>query len=149
MDQQLKILVAEDNPDDVSLLQRAFSRAGVEIPIHFVEDGQEAIDYLQEGSPLKQTRTHDPPAMLLLDLKMPRMDGFEVLAWLRQHPEFHDMRVVIFSSSDQPQDMSHAQELGATSYLVKPSASQDYIKVVKDLENHLIQISLVNDLGPH
>src|SRR5262245_2907732 len=111
----LSILVAEDLDGDVEILKRAFSKAGGDARLHLVRDGQEAIEYLQ-----RDPNTHVLPAMLLLDLKMPRVSGFEVLEWLRKHPGLHRLIVVIFTSSDVPEDVNRAYDLGANSYLVKP-----------------------------
>jgi CheY-like chemotaxis protein len=120
---QMKILVAEDDPNDSFLLRRAFSKAGVTVPIHFVRDGQEAIDYLQ-GKPPFVDVINTPPTMLLLDLKMPRLNGFDVLKWLRHQPALKGIFVVVLSSSGLEEDRRQAYALGADSYIMKPNDAQ-------------------------
>jgi len=134
MGSQLRILVAEDNPDDVFLLKRGFAKGGVQVPIHFVKDGQEAIDYLQEKPAFADATSTPVPTMLLLDLKMPKLDGFEVLEWIRQQPKLQTMLVVILSSSTLEQDRSRAYALGADGYAVKPSDPSEMIRLAQRLE---------------
>jgi CheY-like chemotaxis protein len=111
--------VAEDDADDRLLLEIAFARAGLKLPIQFFTDGVEAIQYLEE-SVLRSGQTDHPcPTLLLLDLKMPRCDGFDVLRWIRTQPGLRRMVVVVFTSSDLPEDVNRAYDLGANSYLVK------------------------------
>jgi CheY-like chemotaxis protein len=124
------ILVAEDDTTDAYFFQRAFRRAGLPVALHFVRDGQEVIDYLQ-GTGLYADRTAHPlPQLVLLDLKMPRLDGFEVLEWVRQQPAFSNLQVVIFSSSDEARDINRAYGLGANWYLVKPHSMDELTALV-------------------
>lgn len=116
----LRVLVAEDDEIDAFLLERAFSKAGLKVPLKFVRDGQEAVDYLAAESATAGL-ADSLPVLLLLDLKMPRLDGFDVLKWLRQHPSLKRLSVVVFSSSNEPHDINLAYDLGANSYAVKPS----------------------------
>ena len=114
------ILAAEDQESDALLLKIAYEAAGLPYHLVIVEDGQCAVDYLK-GKPPYGDRVECPlPRMLLLDLKMPRMDGFEVLAWLRKSREFSALPAVVFSNSPRELDMKRAKELGAREYLVKP-----------------------------
>jgi CheY-like chemotaxis protein len=130
MNESGHILVAEDDPTDAFFFQRAFRRAGLPVALHFVRDGQEVIDYLQ-GTGLFSDRTAYPlPHLLLLDLKMPRLDGFDVLEWVRQQPGFSSLQVVIFSSSDEARDINKAYGLGANWYLVKPHSMDELTALV-------------------
>jgi CheY-like chemotaxis protein len=114
------ILVAEDNATDAFFLQRAFSRGGVPVTLQFVRDGQEVIDYLQGVGAFADRSAHPIPRLLLLDLELPRMTGFEVLSWIRKQSALDELQVVIFSGSNEPKDVRRAYGLGANSYWVKP-----------------------------
>src|SRR5262245_57504279 len=117
----LRILVAEDDEFEVLLLRRAFTKAGVEAPVTFVRDGQEALDYFQRQHGFSDERVHPMPTLLVLDLKMPRLDGFDVLKWLRQQPGLRRLLVVVLTSSSEASDVNRAYDLGANSYLRKPT----------------------------
>src|SRR5581483_8303423 len=114
-----KTLVAEDDPNDALLLHCAFKRAGIDAIIHFVSDGVEAIDYLRGKQLFEKVASSTLPGMFLLDLEMPRLDGFGVLEWLRKHPHLRPYRVVVFSSSESEQDLFRARDLGADLCLAK------------------------------
>ena len=124
------ILVAEDDPTDAYFFQRAFRRAGLPVTLHFVRDGQEVLDYLQGSGQFADRTLHPRPQLVLLDLNMPRLDGFQVLTWIRKQPSLHHLQVVIFSSSDEPKDISRAHALGANSYLVKPHSMDELMALV-------------------
>src|SRR5882724_10527721 len=116
MQRSLSILVAEDLPEDAEILRLAFLSAGVNVPLHFVKDGVEAIEYLKGEQHFGDRSKHPLPTLLLLDLKMPRLDGFDVLDWLRLQPGLRRLLVVVLTSSDMPDDVNRAYELGANSY---------------------------------
>jgi CheY-like chemotaxis protein len=141
MNKNLRILVAEDDPNDTLFLQRAFAKAGVEVPVRFVRDGQEAIDYLQQKEPFADAKAYPRPTLLLLDLNMPRLDGFEVLDWLRQQPHLGKPLVVVFSSSPAPEDRNRASTLGAHAYLVKPADPRAFVTVVRELEQYWLRFN--------
>jgi CheY-like chemotaxis protein len=124
------ILVAEDDPTDAYFFQRAFKRAGIPVLLHFVRDGQEVIDYLQGDGQFADRTAHPLPQLILLDLKMPRLDGFEVLEWMREQPGFSSLQVVIFSGSGEPKDIKRAYGLGANWYLVKPHSMEELTALV-------------------
>jgi CheY-like chemotaxis protein len=116
------ILQVEDDEDDVFMLQHAFNRTGIACPLEVVRDGQAAIDYLTRAA-LPANRESTPvPCLVLLDLNLPARTGFEVLKWIRQHPLYKKLVVVIFSASQLQKDINMAYELGANSYIVKPGA---------------------------
>ncbi len=127
------ILHVEDDPNDAFFVRLAFERAGLGANLVRVADGQEAVDYLG-GRGQYSDRTKWPvPALLLLDLKMPVLDGFDVLGWLRAQPEFHRLPILILTSSDAEEDMRRAKKLGATDYLVKSSNWATVVERVRGL----------------
>jgi CheY-like chemotaxis protein len=136
-----KVLIAEDDPSDIFLLKRAFAAAGVTASLHFVRDGQEAIDYLEGEDIYSDRSTHPLPDLFLLDLKMPRLNGFDVLTWLRNQPGLKRLLVTILTSSDQPEDINRAYDLGANSYLLKPNNSQDLSDLVKRVQKYWLEIN--------
>lgn len=113
-------MYVEDECSDVLLLRLAFKREGLAKNLKVVSDGQQAIDYLSGKPPYQERAEHPLPALVLLDLHLPQVDGFEVLQWIRRQPELKTMRVVIFSSSDLASDRERAMRLGANEYLLKP-----------------------------
>ncbi|HLH52187.1 MAG TPA: response regulator [Verrucomicrobiae bacterium] len=117
---QRSILLVEDEPDDVALVKRAFERAGVAYPLHPVSSGMEAIAYLNGDPPYFDRARYPFPALVLLDLKMPRTDGFEVLRWIRHQAKLVDLPVVVLTGSNEIRDANAAYQLGATSFMVKP-----------------------------
>jgi CheY-like chemotaxis protein len=120
----------------VFLLERAFAAAQVPASLYFVRDGQEAIDYLEGESAFADRTLYPLPDLMLLDLKMPRLNGFDVLAWLRQQPGLKRLLVTVLTSSDQPQDINRAYDLGANSYLLKPHNSNELSELVKRVQKY-------------
>ena len=121
MEANFPILLVEDDPNDVWLVKHAFQSANISNPLRIVNDGQEAIDYLK-GNGLYSDRGAFPlPKLVLLDLKMPRLNGFDVIGWMRRHYPWKLTPIIILSSSALPQDVNRAYELGANAYMVKPA----------------------------
>jgi CheY-like chemotaxis protein len=114
------ILAAEDQASASVLLKLAFETAGLPYHLVIVDDGKCAVDYLSGTPPYDDRAKYPLPGMVLLDLKMPRMDGFDVLAWLRKSKEFAALPAVVLSSSPRASDIQRAKDLGAREYLVKP-----------------------------
>ena len=127
------ILAAEDDASDRIILEMAFQRAKLPYPLVVVHDGQEAVDYLCGNGQYADRAAHPLPALLLLDLKMPRMDGLDVLAWLAQQPDFKKLPVVVLSSSGAEQDMNKALQLGAREYFVKPHSLHELTKIANEI----------------
>ncbi|PYJ00267.1 MAG: two-component system response regulator [Verrucomicrobia bacterium] len=127
------ILLAEDDPDDVLLTQIALERARLANPLHVVRDGVEAIAYLA-GDGAYADRSHHPlPILLLLDLNMPRVNGFQVLDWLRKHPLLYRLPVAVLTTSDHDPYTARAFALGADSYLIKPPNAEALLALVQRL----------------
>jgi CheY-like chemotaxis protein len=129
-DANAMILVVEDDPDDRDLLARAFRKAGVAMPLRFAVDGDEAVAYL--GSAVGD-QPESCPAVILLDLKLPRRSGLEVLEWIKAHPVLRRVPVIILTSSRESVDLRRAYDLGANSYLVKPARSEDLLRMVEQI----------------
>src|SRR5215471_9754217 len=115
------IMVVEDNEDDIVLIRRAFERAYVINPLQVVRNGEEAIAYLKGIGKYANRPEYPLPDLVLLDLKMPGLDGFDVLRWIREQPGLQSLRVVVLTSSEQMRDVNLAYQLGANSFLVKPA----------------------------
>ena len=130
------ILLADDEENDVFLVRRAFEKAGVPHTLIVAENGQIAVDYLQKASLDEDGEAAPLPALLLLDLHMPRMDGFDVLTWLSTRPDFNQVAVVVFSSSSLEQDIQKAKALGADDYQIKPSRFDALVALAVELHSH-------------
>lgn len=135
------ILLAEDDSNDVLLIQRAFQKAGLGDVLKVTRDGGQAIDYLG-GRGMYADRERFPlPFLLLLDLKMPGTDGFEVLRWVRKEPELKRLLVVVLTSSNLQTDVDRAYDLGANSYLVKPVSFDEMVNMIKRFEIYWTEIN--------
>jgi CheY-like chemotaxis protein len=131
-------LLVEDNEDHVLLFKRAFSKSNVLNPLQVVRNGHEAICYL-DGSGRYRNRDEFPlPALVLLDLKMPGIDGFEVLSWIRQQPSLKTLRVIVLTSSEAIRDVNRAYQLGANSFLVKPMDPEDLDRLTQAINDYWI-----------
>ena len=131
--QPFTILHVEDDPNDVLLVNRAIQKSNAAMIVRSVTDGDQALAYLAGRDSFADRQEYPLPHLVLLDLKMPRKSGLEVLAWIRQQPRLKRMVVVIFTSSKHDQDINRAYDLGANSYLVKPvgfDALQETMKQV-------------------
>lgn len=126
------ILLAEDNPDDAFIFKMMFDRASLPQTLFRVENGQQAIEWL-EGKDQYADRNQFPlPALLMLDLKMPIKGGFEVLEWLLAQPELKSLPAIILSSSDDSRDVKRAEQLGVTDYFVKSPRLEDVIQYLRE-----------------
>jgi CheY-like chemotaxis protein len=117
------VLLVEDDENDVFFLQRAFDAAEVRNPLHVATDGQEAIDYLSGAGKYSDRGRFPVPCLLILDLKMPRKTGMEVLQWKREQPILHCLPTVVLSSSAHRYDIERAYRLGANAFVVKPPST--------------------------
>lgn len=125
------ILLVEDSEDDIFLMKRALKAAGIINPLHVVEDGQEAVDYLSGKGIYADRLSHPLPAVVFLDLKLPIRMGLDVLAWIRGQQEFANTVVVVLTSSNEPSDLKEAYRLGVNSYLVKPPTAAQMLELAK------------------
>lgn len=128
------ILLVDDNPHDVVLIRLAFRKVGIIDTIHLVKDGNEAMGYIK-GEGTYADRHHYPvPTLVLLDLKMPQANGFDVLEWIRQQPELNQVVIVVMSGSKDDTDISKCYSLGANAYLIKPTRFEDLVRMMEKIK---------------
>ena len=128
-----EILLVEDNPDDVDLTLRAFSKSNIVNRIVVARDGADALDYLFAIGAYSRRNPADLPQLMLLDLKLPRIDGLQVLQRVRANPATRRLPVVILTSSKEQRDLMDGYELGVNSYIRKPVDFQEFVEVVRQL----------------
>ena len=129
------ILQVEDSEDDVFMMKRVLRKAGVENPVHVAWNGQEAVDYLQAALDPEREDGHPLPFLILLDLKLPYRDGFEVLEWIRSQSRLAGTMVVMLTGSGEARDRQRAFALGARAYLVKPATVDDMRRLIASLDD--------------
>jgi CheY-like chemotaxis protein len=134
----VNVLYAEDEEDDIFFMRQAFTRSGREHTLHVVENGAQAIAFLRGEPPYHQMPR---PDVVLLDLNMPLVSGFEVLFWIRRRSAFSALPVFIFSSSSFEEDREKARVLGATGYFVKPSSGLKFSECVSALFEAVAQLT--------
>ena len=125
------ILIAEDNESDALILQRTFNLIGLGNRVEILSDGVEVIEYLSGAGKYADRARFPFPAVLFTDIKMPRVDGFELLQWLRRHPQYAVVPTIMFSGSGEAADVRRAYNLGANAYLVKPSSIEQLEKMMR------------------
>ncbi len=129
------ILYAEDEENDVFFLQYAFEVAGSSHTLRALPDGEQALQYIAGQGPFADRKRHPFPALVLLDINMPKKSGLEVLEWTRRQPRFKSLPVLILTSSSRPEDREKARQLGADDYLLKPSDPMKLVELVKILHD--------------
>ena len=146
------VLFVEDDPNDVALTQRAFERAGFANPLQVLSDGEQAIAYLGGEASYADRDRYPLPIIVLLDLKLPRKSGFEVLAWIRAAANIRRLPVVVLTSSQQSPDINRAYDAGANSYLVKPVAFEHLLNLVQTLGLYWFMTNqgpVIAEIEPH
>ena len=128
------ILLVEDDENDVMLLQRAFRRAAIINPLQVVRHGDDAVAYLEGTGEFADRQLHPLPVLMLLDLKLPRRTGLEVLQWVKERAGVKKIPIIVLTSSKNDDDVNRAYELGANSYVVKPVSFETLLELVKSLE---------------
>jgi CheY-like chemotaxis protein len=129
------ILHVEDDPNDVLLIGRAFRKAEVAAHVQVVNDGEQAVQYLSGANEFSDRQKYPAPVFVLLDMKLPRKSGMEVLEWIRAQPILKRLPVVMLTASRQPIDVNRAYELGANAYLVKPVNFDALVDLLKTLDS--------------
>lgn len=136
------ILLVEDSPDDVKLIIRAFSKTRLPKRVEVVRDGAEALAYLFGKEPYADRGAYPLPVLIILDLKMPRVDGFDVLATIKQAPHLRRIPIVVLTSSSETADVDRCYDLGANSYLVKPGSWEGFTRVVAEIESYWLTLNV-------
>jgi len=132
-------LYVEDEEDDALFMQMAFKRVGAEGTLRIVKDGRSALAYLKGEDEYADRAAHPLPALILLDLNLPHLSGFEVLSWIRQQPFLKETPVVIFSSSGRPEDRNRAESQGANHYALKPMSMFQFVDLAADLRKRWLK----------
>jgi CheY-like chemotaxis protein len=145
------VLLVDDLADAAELMRIVFERAGYVQPLRLASDGEQAIAYLRGDSGSNNYKQSAMPTVVLLDLNMPRKNGFEVLEWIRQQPALNQLCVCILSASSQPADIARAYDLGANAYLVKPGNLAGLMHLATSLLAwlRLVQFASPNMEGSH
>ncbi|HET9184391.1 MAG TPA: response regulator [Candidatus Angelobacter sp.] len=142
------VLLVEDNPSDVFIVQRTFQKLQLPGSLQVAADGDEAVAYLSGSGRYADRERYPLPALVLLDLKLPRRSGFEVLEWLKAQPILGRVPVVVFTSSRQPSDINRAYDHGANSYLVKTVNPRDSEDLGRILCHYWVKCNQQPDLDP-
>ena len=135
------ILLVEDDPNDVYFMKHAAQEAGILDALQVAQDGQEAVDYLEGLGDYANRQRFPLPCLVLLDLKLPRVMGFEVLKWIRQQPALKNTTVIVLTSSDLKPDVDLAYRLGANSYLVKPPTPDKLVEVITRIKQYWLDLN--------
>ncbi len=130
---RVNILLAEDNEDDVVIIKQVFKSAALINIVDVVCDGQETLSYLRREGPYQN---YPHPDLLMLDINMPRKNGFEVLEEIKRDPELRSLPVVMLTSSEREQDILQAYDRGACTYLVKPMSYQNFVQIAKTFSSY-------------
>jgi len=138
IDTKPTILLVEDDEDDVFAMRRALKLAHVSNHLEVVADGQQALDYLSGTGGYSDRANHPLPFIIFLDLKLPYLDGFEILSWIRQQPALESIAVVVLTGSAEIRDKDRAYALGARSYLTKPPATDVLHEVFDSLKSYWV-----------
>ena len=133
MAEALRILLVEDSPVDIFFFRRAVNKAGIVAQTHIAADGVEAINYLTNRGQFSDAAAFGPAQVMFLDLKLPHVNGFEVLEWVRAHPEHATPPIVVLTSSDEPEDRDRAANLGASLFLTKPPSPDQLLEALRNL----------------
>lgn len=132
----IPILLVEDSEDNVFLVRHAMHKAGVTARLEVTTSGEQALEYLRGINGYSDWHQFPLPSIVLLDLKMPGMDGFDVLKWIRQQPGLKALRIAMLTSSESPAEIKMAHELGANIFLTKPVELDRLIQIMKTLNQH-------------
>lgn len=134
------VLYIEDDENDVLLVRIGLERAGLRRPLQVATNGKQAMEYLAGNGHFANREQYPLPCLVLLDLNMPIRNGFEVLQWLRQQPQFQSLPVVVFTASSQEADRIKAQQMGANEFITKPANMFNLEELLKRIESHWLAV---------
>jgi two-component system, response regulator len=140
-DERVDILLVEDNPNDVKLTLNAFATANLANSVHIARDGVEALEYLFGAEQHTDRKIPDKPKLILLDLKLPRLNGHEVLKRIKSDPRTSGIPVVVLTSSSEERDVMRTYEVGANSYIIKPVDFEQFTESVRDIGKYWLVIN--------
>jgi CheY-like chemotaxis protein len=142
------ILLADDSPDDIFLIKSAFKKAGFPDPIYVVSNGEEVLRYLKGEGAFADRQHYPVPHLLLLDLNMPRLNGFEVLTWIRGRQEWMCLPVIVLTTSFYGPEIKRAYDLGANSFITKPPEFAQLLASLKEVGEHWLRRAILPKPGP-
>lgn len=136
------ILIVEDDPEDRMLAEDALEEISPRFPVRFLDDGEELLSYLQQKD---GGESHLMPGVIVMDLNMPRLDGREALAKIKSHPVFKSIPVIILTTSSSSKDINTCYELGANSYITKPSNYRELVQIMETIKNYWYEMNQLPD----
>jgi CheY-like chemotaxis protein len=142
------ILLVEDEQNDVFFVQRCFEKARLLNPLQVVHDGDQAMEYLKGEGDFADRKKHPLPCMVLLDLRMPRTNGFELLEWLQTQPSLKKLKAVVMTSSSESPDIDQALQLGAASWILKPPTPEALLHVMNGINGQSLALRAPDDPAP-
>ena len=141
------MMMADDDPDDREFVAEAFKESGFCGEFSVVEDGITLIDYLKNRGKFRDTRAYPRPNLILLDLNMPKMDGFETLSLIKKDPELCRIPVVVLTTSESQDDVSRTYGLGVSSYITKPSGFEELVEMAGKINQYWINLVRLPELA--
>jgi CheY-like chemotaxis protein len=141
------ILLVEDDSSDARLIQRAFGKLAIGVPMIRLPNGDDAVAYLAGDAPYENRAAHPMPSVVVLDIKLPRRSGFEVLEWLRSQPSaLKRIPVIMLTSSRHTADINRAYDLGANSYVAKPETGAQMEELASNFQTYWLELNAAPDL---
>jgi CheY-like chemotaxis protein len=141
------LLLAEDNANDVLLIRLAFKKADFPNPVFVVHDGLEVIQYLKGDGQYADRGRYPMPGLLLLDINMPKLTGFDVLSWIRRQPEHASLPVIVLTTSYYGPEINRAYELGANSFITKPADLREFVSIVTQMAEYWLGVTRLPQRG--
>jgi CheY-like chemotaxis protein len=136
------VLLADDSEDDIFFARYALEQSGIAWLLHVLGDGREAVNYLSGAGEYANRKKYPLPSVLILDIKMPRLNGFQVLAWARSQPKFRALPIIVLSTSALESDVAQAQQLGATAFKTKPAGLQNVVTLFQEIHERWLAPSV-------